>query len=105
MEADGLPAESPEDESGQEVLARVLLHVVESPLPVECQDSSAQRDPAGREMGDAPVILDILDRHVPDPTSVCWLPSAFRIEKSIPKSDFKSSFHSDTGKNLGIKGP
>ena len=84
MEGRGGPPEAVLGHGRQQVLARVLLHVIEAPLPVQTAHHRAFRNRLRQHVADLPIPLDNLQhRHAAKETAVGRLAPALRIEDRV----------------------
>ena len=88
MEADIFRLNLGEKDTGQDVLAGVLLHVVEAPPPVDFADDRAVAGVAVDGVDDFAVFgLDVQYRQIVERSRVAGLPAAFRIKGGAVEDD------------------
>ena len=84
MKGQGWPPVAIGGHSRQEMLGRVLLHVIEAAIPVELQMAGAGRHRAGQVVEDAAVpFLSVFDPDIPEQPAVSGLASALRVAEGV----------------------
>jgi hypothetical protein len=88
----GLPSESVGSDGSQEVLGRVLLHVVEPASPVEFDRDGTGLDWISEHMSDLPFnLLDIDHRDAGNRPTIRRLPASLRVQDRISQNCERSS--------------
>lgn len=99
-----LPTESVGSNSSQEMLGRVLLHVVEPASPVQFDDHGARLDRSGKHMSDLSLdVLNIDNRDAGNRPTVRRLPASLRVQDRISQNCERSSVLDSTFDQGGLQ--
>jgi len=103
MHADGRVSEVLGDHRGEQVLAGVLLHVVEAARPVDRSGEPVTHDRGLDDVGDAVALVDhVDDRHAAEPTGVERLAPGGGVEGGAVEIDPAAGV--GTGCDGGVEG-
>src|SRR5262249_1186493 len=105
VEADRRVVEKLVEHCGEQMLSGVLLHVIETPRPIDTAGDGTGREARGDDMSNAAVLVDdVGDRQIPKQSETMWLAAGGRVESGPVEVNMEAPRDRPDFEYLGFEG-